>query len=151
MRRRSRECALQMLYQMDANQQLTVAGAELREEWLEPAIASFWSNFDGADAPPVDREFAERLVRGVVRELVAIDAAIDGASEHWKLGRMNKVDRNLIRVAVYEIESCPDIPVGASINEALEIARRFSGQESVPFVNGVLDKIANQGDRELEC
>jgi N utilization substance protein B len=136
MRRRSRECALQILYQLDLAGQLDAADA------LDRGINAFWLSFD--DAQQVDRAFAERLVRGVCSDRAAIDASIEGAAEHWRIERMNAVDRNVMRVAAYEIERCPDIPVGVSINEALEIARRFSGSDAVAFINGVLDQIARR-------
>lgn len=140
MRRRSRECALQILFQMDANGTLV---ADSDSAAIEEAIRVYWSSFDDTTplAPP-DREFTERLVRGVAGNLDAVDSAIDDASSHWRIGRMSNVDRNLIRMAAYEIDRCPDIPPNVSINEALEIAKRFSGTGAVGFVNGVLDALA---------
>ena len=140
MRRRSRECALQILYQMDANHQL----GEDAEAGVDNAILAYWASFDGDI--PVDREFAERLVRGVVQNLAGVDESIVSASDRWKLGRMAAVDRNLLRVASFEIRSCPDIPTKVSINESLEIAKRFSGTEAARFINGVLDNLAKGVD-----
>lgn len=136
MRRRSRECALQILYQLDLTS----------EPDLESAISAYWDSFD--KDIPVDREFAERLVRGVVARLTDVDAVISKVSAHWKVGRMAKVDRNLIRLASYEILHCPDIPAAASINEAIELAKRFSGDGAASFVNGVLDQIGKHADGE---
>lgn len=136
MRRRGRECALQILYQMDVNKDLeTQAGLGHVEE----AIRSFWTSFETVEED--ERSFAERLVRGVVGDLDAIDDAIAGVSQNWRVARMGKVELNLIRIAAYEILRCPDIPRVASINEAVEIAKRFSGKESAAFINGVLDHV----------
>ena len=135
MRRRARECALQILYQLDMNSQLEGGNAAL----VEAAIERYWTSFEPVS--PEEREFAERLARGVAREVGQIDEAISAVSHHWRLGRMDMVDRNLIRLAAYEILRCPDIPKPASINEALEIAKRYSGTDSAAFVNGVLDQL----------
>ncbi|MEZ4273213.1 MAG: transcription antitermination factor NusB [Myxococcota bacterium] len=139
MRRRSREAALQILYQLDMTEKLVVQALDPSE--LNEVIQAFWQSFD--DAAPVDREFAERLVHGVARDLAALDEAITRQSKHWRLERMDKVDRNLLRLAAYEILRCVDIPRAVSINEAIEIARRFSGSSSVAFINGILDHIEN--------
>jgi len=137
MRRRSRECALQLLYQLETNGLLSSPSVQAQ---LGDAITEYWSSF--ADPAPVDRDLTERLVRGVVGQITALDEAIEGASKHWRVKRMTTVDRNLLRVAAYELRWCEDIPTNVSINEALEIAKRFSGSESVPFLNGILDHIA---------
>jgi transcription antitermination protein NusB len=139
MRRRGRECALQILYQMDLNKELAPAAPE---EHLAKAFFNYWTSFE--PVAEEDRVFAERLVRGVVRELDAVDQAIANVSQHWRVGRMDKVDKNLIRLAAYEILRCPDIPRLASINEAIEIAKRFSGKESAAFINGILDQIRRE-------
>lgn len=135
MRRHGRECALQILYQMDMQSLLTSkdAGARLK------AISDFWGSFDKVG--PDDRRFATRLVNGVIEALGDLDQAIEGVSHRWKMGRMAQVDRNLLRMAAYEILYCPDIPKSATINEAIEVAKRFSGQDSFAFINGILDKL----------
>lgn len=86
--------------------------------------------------------FASRLVSGVRSGLDAIDAAISGASEHWDISRMGLVDLTMLRVGVYELLERPETPVGVIINEAVDIARKFSSDECGRFVNGVLDRIA---------
>lgn len=136
MRRRGRECALQILYQLDIAKDLDAA-MELPE--LGEAIASFFKSFESVGDD--DRDFAERLVRGVVHDLADVDNAIAKASQNWKVARMDKVDKALLRVAAYELLRCPDIPRAASINEAIEIAKRFSGKESAAFINGILDQL----------
>jgi len=105
----------------------------------EKAIADFWGSFDKVG--PDDRRFATRLVNGVIMALEELDSAIEGVSHRWKMGRMAQVDRNLLRMAAYEILYCPDIPKSATINEAIEVAKRFSGQDSFAFINGILDKL----------
>lgn len=143
MRRHARQCALQMLYQMDAQRLLDEPG--LSSARIAQALHDYWGSFDSKQ--DVDREFAERLVRGVISELETIDELVAQASRRWKLGRMDKVDRNVIRIAAYEILHCPDIPRVASINEAIEIAKRFGNQGSAAFINGILDQLnADQPD-----
>jgi len=89
-----------------------------------------------------DRQFAEELVKGAIDKIEELDGAIETAAEHWKLERMAVVDRNILRVAVYEILYRNDIPSAVTINEALEIAKKYSSSASAPFINGLLDKIA---------
>jgi len=136
MRRRGRECALQILYQMDVSRDLESDAGRAR---VDESIAAFWASFETVEDD--ERAFAERLVRGVVKDLGSLDDAVARVSQNWRVARMGKVDRNLIRLAAYEILRCPDIPRVASINEAVEIAKRFSGKESAAFVNGVLDQL----------
>ena len=148
MRRRGRHCALQILYQMDMQGRLD--GASVTPEVLGEELKRFWASFEQVD--DAERDFAERLVRGVAGALEGLDTAISGASHNWKLPRMAKVDRNVLRLASYEILHCPDIPKAASINEALEIAKRFSGGgDSTGFINGILDNIEPAGESAAIC
>lgn len=135
MRRKGRECALQILYQLDVGRLLDVVDAA----GVDAAVQRYWNSFEPVS--PDVRDFAERLVQGVVAALSDVDAAIGEVSHHWRLGRMSAVDRSLLRLAAYEILRCPDIPRAASINEAIEIAKRFGGPESASFINGILDKL----------
>jgi N utilization substance protein B len=93
------------------------------------------------NADPEVKEFARRLFEGTVAEAEAIDMLLRRHAEHWRLERMAAVDRNVLRLALYELLRCPETPPAVVINEALELARRFSAAESVDFVNGVLDAI----------
>jgi transcription antitermination protein NusB len=142
MRRRGRECALQILYQLDVAKELE--GGALADERLTEVLEHFWASFESVGDE--DRQFAERLVRGVVREVKDLDLAVEKVSQNWRVQRMEKVDKSLLRLAAYEILRCPDIPRAASINEAIEIAKRFSGKESAAFINGVLDQLAKGED-----
>jgi len=137
MRRRGRECALQILYQMDVSRDLESDAGRAR---VDEVLRAFWASFETVEDD--EREFAERLVRGVVADLASLDDAVAKISQNWRVSRMGKVDRSLIRLAAYEILRCPDIPRVASINEAVEIAKRFSGKDSAAFVNGVLDQLS---------
>ena len=136
MRRRARECALQILYLMDMQGKLKPSDDRAADEAI---IAGFWESFEGIEGD--QRDFAMRLVTGVREGLSELDAAIEATTHRWKLARMPEVDRNLLRLGAYEILFCPDIPRGASINEAVELAKRFSGAESFSFVNGILDNL----------
>lgn len=92
---------------------------------------------------PADvREFATTLVQGVAREREAIDQQLEQYSAHWRLSRMAAVDRNILRIATYELLHCPDIPIRVTLNEAIEMAKTFGSEESSSFVNGILDQIA---------
>ena len=126
MRRHAREWAVQFLFQRDFN-----AGE------LDRALADFWGE---KQADPKLRRFAEELIHGVLDHLADLDAKIGSYAEHWDMKRMNAVDRNVIRLALYEMLYRPDIPPVVSINEAVEIAKSFSAPESGRFVNGILDR-----------
>ncbi len=127
-RTRARERALQALYQID-----------VAAEGIDDALAAFWKSFE-----PVEREvrdLAEGLVRGVAEHRRSIDEAIEEASSNWRLDRMARVDRNVLRLAVYELLQT-DVPVKVVINEAIELGKKFGSESSGAFVNGVLDRIA---------
>jgi N utilization substance protein B len=134
MRRRGREIALQVLYQADVQPDL---GAEAA---LAQVLAHFEDEVGGP--PGVElRQFVERLVDGVLGRQAEIDALLARASQHWRLERMARVDRNLLRLAVYEMRFAGDVPAKVAINEAIEIAKRYGAQETPAFVNGVLDRV----------
>ncbi len=132
-RRKSRELALQMLFQADMGKQ---EPDEVRR--------TFWSERSAIE--PDERGFADDLFRVASDRKTEIDALIESHAEHWRMERMAAVDRNLLRAAVAEMLGFPTTPRAVVINEALEIARKFSSPESVQFLNGVLDSVG----RELE-
>ncbi|MBX7223077.1 MAG: transcription antitermination factor NusB [Blastocatellia bacterium] len=133
-RRRARESALQMLFQYD-----------IAQPTLPELLTLFWEEL--TDEPKEDiQEFATALVTGVLAHLDEIDLLIRQRTEHWRISRMAVVDRNLLRLAVYEFLFEADTPKTVVINEALEIARRFSTYEATQFINGILDGIK----RDLE-
>ena len=134
-RRRAREYAVQMLYQVDQ------VGGQPSDQF--PA---FWDNQPAAE--PDVRSFAERLVEGVCAERVELDRLIAAGAEHWKLDRIAVVERNILRLAAYEISHGEDTPPAVAIDEAIEIGKRFGSAESAPFLNGVLDRIRRIVDRE---
>jgi transcription antitermination protein NusB len=129
-RRKAREAAVQVLYQID-----------LSGEDPEPALALFFQHLtpDGEA-----REFAGELVRGCVAQRDAIDAKIREVSRHWRLERMARVDRNILRLGTFELMFLPDVPRKVTLNEAVELAKRFGDEDSPAFVNGVLDRIASE-------
>lgn len=131
-RRRGRESAVQMLYQW-----------EVGGEPLGRVLDSFERLRTPSDA---SQDFARRLVEGTLAHREEIDRLITAQTENWKLDRMATVDRNILRIAIYEFLFEPT-PKPVVINEALEIARRFSSEEAVEFVNGVLDAVR----QKLEC
>jgi N utilization substance protein B len=132
-RRKAREVALQILYQLDVQEQLSDA----------QAAALFWQHLSREEGDAADegtRPFADQLVHGVRAHLAEIDALITRASRNWRLERMARVDRNLLRLAIYELKHSPDVPAKVAINEAIEIAKRYGTADSPAFVNGILDR-----------
>ena len=140
-RRLAREQAVQVLYQRD-----------LTRCDLEAALRLYWqgeSSHPERDAPdPADVEFASVLARGVEARGAEVDALITAASTHWKVERMSYVDRNILRVAVYEFIAMDDVPALVSINEAIELGKRLGTTDSGAFINGVLDRVARNLDLE---
>jgi len=128
-RRKSRELAMQMLFQADVGKQTP-----------EEVRKTFWQTRD--DVEDDTRGFTEDIFRVATAREAEIDALIEEHSANWKLARMAAVDRNLLRTAVAELVGFPGTPAPIVINEALEIARRYSAPESINFLNGVLDAIA---------
>ncbi|HLJ16044.1 MAG TPA: transcription antitermination factor NusB [Bryobacteraceae bacterium] len=130
-RHRSRQRALQVLYQLD-----------IRRQPVEEAISAFYDTLYSEEETgrPEPDEFMESLVRGTSGKAEDIDRQIAGKSEHWRMERMPAVDRNILRLAVYEMHQ-HGTPPAVVIDEALELARQFSGDESVSFINGVLDAV----------
>ncbi len=127
-RRRGRELALQMLYALDMN---PPNQQPLAQQLLEDTRI----DFDAVD-------FAEELVRGVTENRALIDQKINEKSKNWAIPRMAKVDLNILRMATYELLLRKDIPKNVSINEAIEVAKKFGTEDSPAFINGILDEIA---------
>jgi N utilization substance protein B len=136
-RRKARECALQMLFAADI-------GGGVRADAL---VRDYWEQLGEPDVDEGAREFATRLVAGALSHLPELDERIRSRAEHWRIARMAVVDRNILRMAVYEFLHEPT-PRTVAINEALEIARRFSTYEATQFINGILDAIKRDLDRE---
>ena len=126
-RHKARRMALQMLFE-----------ADLGHHSPEHVDATF---FHGVQSSPETEEFARVLFLGTIADLESIDDWIRRHTEHWRLERMAVVDRNILRLAVYELMRTPEVPAPVVIDEALEIAREFSTEEAVEFINGVLDSI----------
>lgn len=168
-RRKARERALQVLCSMDRpsdrpgdrNQEGPISDPEM-------ALSLFDDHFlggellkvallDEGDGPEVEdgeardseaqRRYAESLVHGVRRDLEAIDELITRSSRNWRLLRMAWVDRNLLRLAAYELRSCPDVPPKVVVNEAIELAKRYGTSDSSSFINGVLDRLMTEVQR----
>lgn len=137
-RRKARECALQMLFAAD------VTGTDPSR-----LTSEFWSELDDADADQATRDFADNIARGTLERVGEIDELIRSRAEHWRIPRMAVVDRNILRMAVYEFVYEPT-PRTVVINEALEIARRFSTYEATQFINGILDAVKHDLDSKSE-
>lgn len=128
-RRQAREAALQALYFWEV-------GRTAPEEAIDSVFAEHLP-----DAPEAVRAFAETLTRGAVISHQEIDGLIEKQSSHWRLDRLAVIDKSILRLAVWELQHQPETPPAVIVNEALELARTFSGDESVKFINGVLDGI----------
>ncbi|MFZ5895785.1 MAG: transcription antitermination factor NusB [Myxococcota bacterium] len=133
----AREAALQMLFALDAS------GAS-----ADSVISDYWRETPG-DAE--GRAYADELVRGIARDLEATDTRIRSASKNWRLERMTRVDRNVLRLGAWELEHRQDVPRAVILDEAVEIAKRYGTEESGSFVNGVLDRIADDCGRQDEA
>jgi N utilization substance protein B len=134
-RHRARQQALQLLFEWD-----------LRRIPLDDILKGYYESLlvsEESPVKPIRDAFAEALVRGVIAEIVTIDESITKHAEHWKMQRMPAVDRNLLRLAVYEMLRT-ETPAAVAIDESLELARQFSGEESVHFINGVLDAVRRE-------
>ena len=135
-RRKSRELALQALYYMDINR--AISPDNLRR---------FCVNFSpSAHVMP----FFMRLCQGIMDEIETIDRTIEGVSSNWRLKRMSCVDRNALRIGVYELFYCPEIPPKVSINEAIDLGKRFGTDDSGAFINGLLDRIRINDEKKSE-
>jgi len=135
-RRKARECALQMLF-----------AADVAEMSADEVVRSYWAELGETDLDATAREFATRLAARTLSNLELLDERIRSRAEHWRISRMAVVDRNILRLAVYEFLYEPT-PRTVAINEALEIARRFSTYEATQFINGILDAIKRDLDEQ---
>jgi N utilization substance protein B len=134
-RRLARETALQVLYQID------ITGDQ---ENIQEIIQNWATEFDVSSK---NREFIKKLVAGTLAQKEKIDQKIAQTAHEWALDRMNAVDRNLMRLAVYEMMYCPETPQRVTLNEAIEIAKRFGGEDSARFINGILDKLMDASEK----
>lgn len=133
-RRRSRELALQILYQLNiSNQEAPRAIAELQEHF----------------SPEMEKdEFLERIILGIVEHRKEIDSLIEEYSENWRLDRMTMIDRAILRMAIFELIYCQEVPPKVALNEAIDLSKRYGSEESGSFVNGILDQILKKAIRK---
>ena len=133
-RRKSRESALQVLYQLNITKQdVTTALARFQEHFLANEEAD---------------DFLKQLVLGVLENLPQLDRLIEQYSENWRLDRINTIDRNILRMALFELLYCKEIPPKVTINEAIDLGKRFGSEDSGSFINGILDRIQNEAVRK---
>lgn len=139
-RRKAREVALKVLYELDV---LNIP--------VEEAIELFWQNFD---APEEAKTFSTVLIEGAWHNRKEIDKIISSCSEHWSLDRMSRVDKNILRMAVYELIHCDDIPPKVTLNEAIDLGKIYGSENSGAFINGVLDaiylKLASEKEKKFD-
>ena len=151
-RRRSREIALQILHQID------VAGVPESDADVDMMVARYFEHLatkggpareeddeDVADAAAkIDRPLVQELVRGVTQHWAEIDETLTNLSQNWRLERMAIVERNVIRIALYELKYCETVPVNVVLNEAIELAKRYGTAEGAAFTNGLLDRAVGE-------
>lgn len=138
-RRIGRAYALQLLYARDGDPQVDVTGAAVN-----------WADSFELEVDPQAMLFARELVAAATEHTARIDEVIASSSKNWRIDRMSRVDRNILRLGACELVAFPDVPVKVVINEAVELAKRFGTAESSAFVNGVLDRIAGAVGRQPE-
>ena len=126
-RRRAREVALQVLYALDI---LNIT--------VPDALELFWTNFE---APEEARAFSSNLINGAWNNKSVIDKLLAECSEHWSLSRMSRVDKAILRMAVYELQHCPDVPPKVTLNEAIDLGKIYGSENSGAFINGILDAL----------
>lgn len=143
-RTRGREFALQVLYELDASGKDAVS-----------ALDAYWLNFETTGRPagspepePAIKEFTQLLVTGVAKNVAELDTMIERCSTNWRLDRMPRVDRNVLRLACFELMHTTDVPVKVVINEAIELGKRYGSEESGAFINGILDKLSSEVRKE---
>lgn len=147
-RRFARECLLQALYQSEAGDDW---------EWPDERLDALWTQLEAAheDSPkpipepttvanPDTRDFIRTMLAGILQNRNALDQTIVGAASNWSISRMAAIDRNILRLAIYEISCRQDIPPVAAINEALELAKKYGDKDSPRFVNGILDRVLKE-------
>ena len=132
-RRKGREAALRILYFMDVS-----------DASASQAIKHYWGHLVEKPEPSEEQAFASQIVTSYADNREAVDDFIRSSSHHWRLERMPIVDRNVLRVAITELQTMTDIPKRVTLNEAVELAKRFGSEGSGSFVNGVLDRIATE-------
>jgi N utilization substance protein B len=150
-RRRSRVAALQILHQMDVSAeldadgalglyfgQLAAGGSAIAVDEDEPSPTA------AGESGPVDRALVEQMIHGVFKYRAELDQMLSAASKNWRVERMAVVDRNVIRLALYEIKFCLDVPVAVAIDEAIELSKQFGSAEAPAFVNGLLDRAVDE-------
>lgn len=136
-RRHAREAALHVLYGLDSSNSLI-------DTSVETAVNVYWAHLDG----PIDgRSYGDVIVREVVKNQSSIDDALRAANPSWRIERIARVERNILRIGAYEIMMNPDVPVEVAIDEAIELAREYGGEDSTAFVNGTLDQLARTRGR----
>jgi N utilization substance protein B len=133
-RRKSRESALQVLYQLNITKQDAATGlARFEEHFLAKEEAD---------------DFLRRLVLGVLKNLSQLDRLIEQYSENWRLNRIDTIDRNILRMALFELLYCEEIPPKVTLNEAINLGKRFGSEDSGSFINGILDRIQSEAVRK---
>ena len=136
-RHEGRVAAMQVLYQLDTAKDF---------DEVEMALERYFEHV-GGEHPEEVRDFASELCCGVVEFLEEIDEALERSSTNWRVERMSRVDRNVLRLAAYELMKCPEVPARVAINEAVELGKHFGSSDSRPFINGVLDRLRRSVDK----
>jgi N utilization substance protein B len=140
-RRKAREVSLQLLYEIELSQRDYL---QVVQEFLSNPALRLQNLGESLSEVEEVKKFTQLITEGVAANVREIDALIESHSTHWKISRMASVDKNILRMGVFELLYCPDIPSSVTINEAIEIAKKFGNEDSSSFINGVLDHIAKE-------
>ena len=149
-RTRSREFALQVLYQVDMNHlEVSEVFEDFWKDRSDLALSDKEKEVIEVDKKDIEiRQYTEKLVRGTLEKLEVLDKMIERLAEHWVINRMAYVDRNILRLSAFELLYEEEIPIKVAINEAVELAKRYGEDDSSKFVNGILDRIAKTESRK---
>ncbi|EJO5346990.1 transcription antitermination factor NusB [Clostridium botulinum] len=140
-RRKSREVAMRLLFQTTLNGENLEEALEILKDAREPEENAKEKDYESVDLKQVDINYVKRIIKGIEENRKEIDEKIKGNLKNWKIERLSKVDLSILRLCTYELKFEEDIPNKVSINEAIELAKKYSGEKSATFINGVLGKM----------
>lgn len=140
-RRKSREVAMRLLFQTTLNEENLEVALENLKDVRESEESAKEKDYESVDLKDVDIDYVKRIIKGIEENKEEIDEKIKGNLKNWKIERLSKVDLSILRLCTYELKFEEDIPSKVSVNEAIELAKKYSGEKAATFINGVLGKI----------
>ncbi|HDK7174106.1 TPA: transcription antitermination factor NusB [Clostridium botulinum] len=140
-RRKSREVAMRLLFQTTLNEENLEEALENLKDVRESEESAKEKDYESVDLKDVDIDYVKRIIKGIEKNKEEIDEKIKGNLKNWKIERLSKVDLSILRLCTYELKFEEDIPSKVSVNEAIELAKKYSGEKAATFINGVLGKM----------